>query len=198
MKKISVGFLIVLSLITACTKNEDIKVEKQLFEAWEISRSLDGKYDVVSFTSGTPVDLNHDGIPSKDLLHETDQWQNREKYFIHFVTDSTSGKPKLFYQKIFIWVPLPNVITDVKTGRYLFTGYGFANVLARYSYDEASNNLKILRGDLGEGELLSANVSNAPHNSPDYDIHVTFKQYYPITSNDWEELTIDAVYRKQK
>ncbi len=178
-------------ILISCVEEESIALEDVFVK--NPSFKIDGNYDVFQFNSEKAVDLNLDGKFSFDVLAETDEWSNSDRYFLQFITEPmTYGEvnPSLFIPKIFLWVPFPGIISETDAGNYLYTTYSFANLLARCKYLEKENLIQIKNGNLGEGQIISAFVL-------DDVIRVKFIQSY-YTSNGWEKLTINAAYKRRK
>jgi hypothetical protein len=176
-------FIIVIGalLFSACTE-ENVKPTEEA-----PSLKLDGKYDLVSLTSTVAVDLDRNGISSFDILAETDEAKNINRYFLELSTVVYNWETKYYDQIIDVWVPYTNVISD-EQGEYLNSGYGFTKLLANYRYAEETNKVEVWN-NLGEGEVLSVEVVD------DSLIKVTFAQSY--YTKDWVELTITGTYKRR-
>jgi hypothetical protein len=188
--KLHVVFLLFL-LPLSCREDEAIVMDEVAFK--NPSHKMDGKYDVVEFSSEKPVDLNMDDQYSNDLLTESGEWKNADRYFLHFITEPVTfnePNPTLFIQKLFLWAPYSGVISETESGKYLYTAYSFTNLLCRCRYYERENRIDVSDGNIGQGEILSVNVSNET-------IRVNFIQSY-YTSNGWERLRINASYKKRQ
>src|SRR5258705_5039437 len=119
-----------LVFIAGCHHEEVVPKEEYY------SSILDGKYDLVSLTSETAVDLDHDSIFSMDIVAETHTVSEpnppvkcMECYFVELTTEVNDFDPKLVNQKFFLWAPNATIFSDVD-GNYLYTDYGCEGLLA--------------------------------------------------------------------
>lgn len=160
------------------------------------SIKLNGRYDLISMFSENAVDIDRDGIFSKDILSEIAMLPKTRHpffpldpspYFLEMNTTILLGPPAFYDQRINLWSPYPNVISD-ELGTYLFTGYGFTNLFCQYKFIEEDNLIKITNGHWGQGEVLSAKINNDV-------LTIKFIQLH-FTTNGWERLTINSTYKR--
>lgn len=188
-----------LQLAGSCSEDNEPIPGLEVDKVWYKNPSIKivGKYDVISFQSEKPVDLNGDSIYSSDLLAEADEWKNSDRYFLEFYNEQQVSDPTLFVPKLNVWVPRPGLILENNSEFILLRGYGFANLLARCYYSEPTNRIVIWNGTAHAGIVLSAEVSENR-------IMVTFLQEYYIlnekyySEKGWEKLKIIATYEKRK
>jgi hypothetical protein len=193
------SFLFLFLVFSSC--ENEIIIDEDIDHVFYKSPSfkIDGVYAVASFNSEKPLDLNGDGIYSKDLLAESDQWKNSKDYFAQFFNDDQgTANPKKYVPKLFVWVPKPGVVIENEDGnkKFLNRKYGLCNLDARCAYSERKNTIKIWEGfGGGNGVVVSAKVDNDT-------LTIQFEQEY-YTSNDlryadsnWELIKITAVYKK--
>ena len=152
------------------------------------STKLDGKYDLVSMICETDVDLDHDGVFSNDIMNETHEEINMERYLLEIQTHIVDETKRNDVQVIKLWAPYTNVFSD-DNGKFLYTAYSYTNMDVKYEYLEGSNSINTWN-PLGEGEILSAKTTK------DGGITVRFKQIY-YTTNGWEKLIINSTYKKR-
>lgn len=153
------------------------------------STKLDGIYDVVRITCDYPVDLDHDGTLSNDLLAETHEASNMSRYYAEFNTEIYHWEPDFYYQRIFLWIPFTNVFQD-EAGNFLDVKYGFTNLLAKYQYDETTRQVSIL-GNLGNGEVVGGRLISEDT------LFIQFKAYFYSTKG-WETLPLSGVYNRRR
>ncbi len=182
--------LLVLTVISfSCNDPEPEFPVEQVFIK-NPSFKLDGKYDVTKFEATKPVDLDMDGIFSSDILNEANKWKDSNEYFVHFFTERDDHDTTLYVPKLFVYAPLVSITVDEKAN-YLSTRYGLAGLLARFYYTEKDNRIALKGGDSNRyGRILDAKVVNEGL------IVIQLAQYY-YTSSGWEELRINATYKKR-
>lgn len=183
-------------LATSCSSDYVLdEIDKGFYK--NPSFKIDGKYDVVSFTSEAVVDLNGDGNYTNDLLKEADQWKNAEQYFVQFITERDYNDTTVYVPKLFLWAPYCGVITQANSNKFLYRDFSFTNLLARCYYSEAANNIKIWNGNLGEGQIISATING------DLMIVNFIQSYYTANGSEyiesgWKRLKITGIYKKRK
>ncbi|MBX2900538.1 MAG: hypothetical protein KF775_12860 [Cyclobacteriaceae bacterium] len=177
--KFKILILIGYFSVVSC-KNEEQVEPTYSFE-------LDGKYRLISTTTVHPVDLNFDGYFSTDLIQETNQAENKERFFLYLESIGYNWTPTYYDQRIFLWSPLANAILN-QDGVYLRTGYGITNLLAKYRYNPQNNRVDVL-GNLGGGI-----VDSVYRTEPDI-LQIHYRQYF-YTTNGWEELSLISNYKK--
>ena len=152
------------------------------------STKLDGMYDVVSIACDYPVDLDRDGMLTKDLLAETHEAANMSQYYVEFNTEIYHWEPDFYYQRIFLWIPFTHVFKD-QAGNFLDVRYGFTNLLAKYRYDETTGQISIL-GNLGNGEVVGGRLISEDT------LFIQFKAYFYSTKG-WETLPLNGTYKRK-
>ena len=153
------------------------------------STKLDGVYDVVSIACDYPVDLDRDGILTKDLLAETHEAANMSRYFVEFKTEIHDRDPVFYDQEIDLWIPFTNVLRD-ESGNFLDVKYGFTNLLARYRYDETTGQISI-QGNLGNGEIIGGRLISEDT------LSIQFKADFYSTKG-WETLPLTGIYKRRR
>ncbi len=159
-----------------------------------------GKYDLLSYLTQKPMDLNFDGKYSHNLFDEMGNyyWQEAHRFYLHIYNDlypREDGTTE-YVPIIDLYAPYANVRSDAETGEYLYTLYGVANCSARFYFSEKKNEFTIIDPSLGEGQLVAVSI--------DEDIlFATFRRYFYtdpqflFTDDGWEKITIHATYKKR-
>ncbi|HNR73323.1 MAG: hypothetical protein UZ12_BCD005002555 [Bacteroidetes bacterium OLB12] len=172
---------IFLSIFVIACNDENLKIRETY------SFELDGKYELLETASVEPVDLNFDGLFSNNILLEANQIENKERFYLELESIRYDWEPVFYDQRMFLWSPLPNVITSSE-GVYLRTEYGYTALLAKYQFDPMKNKVDVL-GNLGGGS-----VDAVLRTSPDT-LKINYRQFF-FTSNGWEELSLVSLYKR--
>lgn len=175
--------LFCLSILSLACEDSDIK--KKVIYSFE----LDGKYELIETRSAKPVDLNLDDTFSHDILLESNQIENKARFYVELESIKYDWEPTFYDQRVFLWSPLANVFTSTD-GAYLRTEYGYTALLAKYHFDEEKNLVAVL-GNLGGGSVDSiVRIGNDT-------LKISYRQFF-YTSNGWEELLLISNYGKAR
>lgn len=156
-----------------------------------------GNYQIVSFRSDIPVDLNNDGITSQELVNEINSFSSNDLEIRP--TDLQSNPTQLalfFFPKTWITFDDPGS----PEGHIEFLDYGFSTT---YHFD---NNAFYLEDKSYEEEALIDNIESHRAVTLTTDLHVIdgrhlglsiSKEYYDFNANEWVRLAINLIYEKQ-
>lgn len=131
-------FLSIAITVINLSCSEDI-VSVQSFD-----RSLDGKYRLVSMNFKEPIDIDLDGIKSKDVLSEIHLMNKKDDFSADYETRlrsemMTGSDYQMFTQKL----PLTVVIADPNTGQFLEKDYRLTNALYKCFYRIGDKNITV-------------------------------------------------------
>lgn len=159
---------------------------------------IDGYYKITSMTSGLPVDLDNNGIASKDMMSEIPEYFTNYPYDLYVRTiEHVNVSP--MYQEHYVDFYLPH--TDVNfdypstpEGYSEFARYGISY---GYNYNGNDKEITIIRGE--EAQELIDNVGRVDAVtiiSEDRLEVILSKKYYDYTTSEWKSLVITIDYNK--
>ena len=190
MKSIYLKLLVLIMIAISCSEDDNINITNNEHEKYA------GKYNIISFRSDIPVDLNNDGVTSYELTSEINSlgFSDLEIRANRNNSEDFENLLSFFFPKT--WISFQTYNSKPYTQ---FIDYGF---ITYYSFKENTFKLKKTK------YLEEAYIDNVESNkvvklgNPIKVIDSNhlgfslFKKFYDFKRGDWVDLNIEIIYEK--